>query len=209
MHKILPLLSTLIVCSIGANEIKAIDLDINSKEGYRVYLENKLHNESILKDKINQQKINNLKKKLHKQECDLNLVRKSVVKIIKNTKLNKRSSANTTSSNSCKKNCIIKKIPVDIEKSYFKYKTPKTFKVTKRANVYKYPLIGIPKIKKLNVGTKFKADMYTKAGWVHYKNEGWVKGYRIYPSLKNNTTKDDIKKRGKTKFILKKICKEK
>jgi len=111
---------------------------------------------------------------------------------------------------SCK-TIVIKKIDTsNIESSYFKYKEPKMFKVIRNnVHVFKYPVIDSEKEDLVyNKNEVFQADMYTKAGWVHDINSGWIKGYKLYPNVKNLTSEDDIRKYSmRYKRIVKTKCK--
>ncbi len=95
--------------------------------------------------------------------------------------------------NEPKKICSTKKIPVkskglnlgsniDNESSYLKFKELKTFKTQYEIPTYKYPAVNSEILeKRLKTNEEFKADMYTKFGWVHIENGGWVKGYALSP----------------------------
>ena len=98
-----------------------------------------------------------------------------------------------------------------ISKSFFKFDKLKQFKVTYNvAGEFDKPVLGISRNKLLLKGAQFKADMFTKAGWVHNINGGWVKGYKLYPRVLNHTTKEDIKKwKSKYKKVTKVICDKK
>ena len=108
-----------------------------------------------------------------------------------------------------KKNCVDKKYldTSNISKSYYSFDKDKEFRVTYNvAGTFNLPVLGIDREKLLKKGTTFKADMYTKAGWVHIKNGNWVKGYKLYPRMLNHTTNED-KQKWASKYITKTICK--
>lgn len=74
--------------------------------------------------------------------------------------------------------------PEGVKHSYIKYKGLKTFTVTTEAVQFEYPVIGANEVPSpLVKGTKFQADMWTLAGWVHVVDGGWVKGYVLNPPV--------------------------
>lgn len=112
--------------------------------------------------------------------------------------------------------CKVVKIPIyetayslkDINKSYIKYKNSKEFVAQTNLLQYNYPLLwaktnNYPVIKK---GTHFKADMWTYAGWVHIQNQGWVRGFLLYPKV---LQKKSFFKKHPTKYIEKVVCETK
>jgi len=83
----------------------------------------------------------------------------------------------------------------NIWESYISFPKPVKFIVdTKKAGIFNYPLVESKVISMLHKKDTFYADMYTKAGWVHNVNGGWVKGYRLYPKVNNRVTKRDVER---------------
>jgi len=112
--------------------------------------------------------------------------------------------------------CKVVKIPIyktkyslaNIEKSYVKYSKPKDFVAKKDLVQYNYPFLWAktgkyPIIKK---GIYFKGDMWTYAGWVHVKNQGWVRGFLLSPKVLQKKVNFNKKP---TKYIEKVICETK
>lgn len=229
----LMLIGSLSFASTNSDSPKEVYININSQTGvkllkseltYRKYFANEA--EQSLKIKRNSENIKN-------NNCEINKLKKIIIKLIKkeeeekkNKKISKESYLKNLhkayiktnkfkdlkkipiSYNEKKKVCITKYIPVikGIEGSYFKYKTDKTFTVTyPLAGYFKYPILKINREGLLYKGDKFVSDMYTKAGWVHIKNKGWIKGYKIYPRVINKVTKEDIMK-WTVKYNKKIIC---
>jgi len=151
-------------------------------------------------------KIKELKKELRESKnAKLNLINNEI------NYLNRYIKNKTT-----KKVCRVIKIPVyktkyslkDIQGSYIKYPKPKEFIAQKNLIQYNYPLLWAktnkyPIIKK---GTHFKGDMWTYAGWVHVENQGWVRGFLLYPKV---LQKKSFFNKKPVKYIEKVICETK
>lgn len=74
----------------------------------------------------------------------------------------------------------------EVKGSYSDYRYDKTFTVSVDAlEEYEMPVLSANKVNRgmLTKGTQFVADKYTKAGWVHVKDGGWVRGFLIYPRV--------------------------
>lgn len=219
MKKVI-LSSLLLASSIFANEIV---IDKNSKTGQVILNSDKEYKEYLSKIYANK----NLEDILYKHECDLNMLKEAVAKLIltiekkgniekevktvsedliKMSEEHGKLKARVTDSESRKptleeflvgqkaqkveKKCRIEKRPVeyknsDIKHSFINIIPDKEFKSQVKAlQVYKIPSLKSEKIEKtLSFNENFLGDKYTKAGWVHIKDTGWVKGYEIYPKV--------------------------
>lgn len=86
----------------------------------------------------------------------------------------------------------------DVKGSFIKFKEPQKFKIASN-NVYEYknPILNSKKSKEVSLkkGSYIEGDMFTKAGWVHVKDGGWIKGYLVFPKVlqkkDNNVYKKD------------------
>jgi len=71
--------------------------------------------------------------------------------------------------------------------SYINYKHDKTFRINStKVREYELPVLSAKRYGSggyLTKGSYVVADKYTKAGWVHLKNGGWVKGFLVYPKV--------------------------
>jgi len=174
--------------SCEINKIKKVLIKMIKSNGYsdmeRVSMEKDLTKQKAKKEVISKIKYNNL---------PILKVSENNIKLIKESR---------------KKSCITTKVidTSDIKRSFYIYKTPKKFKVTRVAGTFENPILGLKRKSLLKKGDIFIGDMYTKAGWVHIKGGDWVKGYKVYPRVLNKTTKED-KKKWSTKYITKIICK--
>ena len=76
----------------------------------------------------------------------------------------------------------LKKSSKLLKGSFKHFKTKHSFVAKKTLKVYPLPEIGVSPFEDVFIkkGTKFKADSYTYAGWIHTK-EGWLKGYLLKP----------------------------
>jgi len=107
--------------------------------------------------------------------------------------------------------CTTKKVLVKksvnekvIEGSYKKFKRNQTFTARNDLSIYILPILGSEKTEySLKKGESFVADKWTYAGWVHVKDKGWVKGYKLNPIFSQKKVKGK-----KTKFKFKPIYKE-
>ncbi len=87
---------------------------------------------------------------------------------------------------SCVKEKVIKEYKLkDIKHSYINIIPDKTFKAqVQTLTVFKLPIVNSETESfTLSKGENFVADKYTKAGWVHIKSGGWVRGYEVYPKV--------------------------
>ena len=108
----------------------------------------------------------------------------------------------------CKDVYTRKKFQVSkINESYIDFSDIKTFKIGRNyVKNFKLPYLE-SKTSSINgkkfypTGTKVKADMYTKAGWVHIVGEGWVKGYKLSPKVSQIKDKKAYTKKTKCKTI--------
>jgi len=74
-----------------------------------------------------------------------------------------------------------------IRESYYHFPKLKSFKTAEKGvGIFEYPVLSEKAKGVMPIGKTFKADKYTAAGWVHAKGYGWVKGYKLYPSIKYN-----------------------
>jgi len=232
---------TLLSASVDTNNTKDIFIDIQSKVGTELLKSEIMYKNYLQNEAIQNKKIAINKSLSEKNACEINKLKKALVKMIKSSgysdmervhieeglfkeEAKKKAVVNTKYNNlpilkvgentnkiieeARKKSCVRTKIvdTSDIEKSFYVYKTPRTFKVTRVAGTFKNPILGLKRKKLLKKGETFIGDMYTKAGWVHIKGGDWVKGYKVYPRVLNKTTKEDQKKWA-TKYITKVICK--
>ena len=128
------------------------------------------------------------------QPCeDANNVRinKVLLKLIEAKE--RHSACNIESKHGGKPTCACKSHK--IKESFIKYDPNKEFTVIKKTGIYNLPSLKASTTNVIEAGTKFTADMYTKAGWVHdMKSSGWIKGAKINPELKNNTSHEDNEK---------------
>lgn len=196
------ILSSFLVSNLFANDVV---IDKNSEAGKIILTSDKEYKDYLLEISTNK----NLEKLLYKQECDINMLKSAVAKLIQNVdRLNlDKQELEKIIRNIHKVDSEHKKIEKDIPKkeyikekkkeckkiykeqdikgSYIKYIPEKEFKVqTNNLEIYKIPNINSEKIElKLNKGDSFKSDKYTKAGWVYVKDSGWVKGYYLYPKV--------------------------
>jgi hypothetical protein len=70
------------------------------------------------------------------------------------------------------------------ESSFLNFKNDTYFTATTSLDESKYPSVEAEiSENKVKAGTKFKADKFTKAGWVHIENGEWVKGYSLSPKF--------------------------
>ena len=198
--------SLLIGCSLFANEIV---IDKNSNVGQVILNSDKEYKEYLSKIYANK----NLEDIIYKHECDINMLKDAVAKLIlmmekgKDIKvettavskeLNRIADENKILSESMEKKEAVKtevtcktiKTPIkyekgDIKHSFINIIPDKEFKSqVKKLEVYKIPALNSEK-EEVTFGfkDKFLGDKYTKAGWVHIKDTGWVKGYEIFPKV--------------------------
>lgn len=185
-----------------------------------------IDNSLINKNSINELKIANsvLTEKVEKNSCKIVKLEKALARLISKKSKDKPklilpvlSNVEIGNYSKIKPNVVcttVKEKKLDlsrINESYYKYKTPKKFTVLyRRAGEFNYPVLESSVKHMLHRGDKFVADLYTKAGWVHNVNGGWVKGYKLNPKVSNKVTQADVKKWGhgkKWKIIEKKTCK--
>jgi len=222
MKKIILSLAVLTSLAFAAEETNTKDIYINvdSELGSKLFNSEKSYKKYLEKEDSQNKKIVVLENKIEKNNCEIVRLKKAIVRLIKiNSKIVEKDTQKTEvkyinietlpTLNSLLKEdskiphtkeiCVTKK-KIDttgIEESYYKYKNTKTFKVVyNKAGEFNYPVIGSHVKGMLHKNDKFKADMFTKAGWVHNINGGWVKGYKLYPKVENKTTTEDIKKWG-------------
>jgi len=196
-----------------------IYLTVDSEIGKQLFQSELAYKEYLEKEAIQNVKIARANNLASKNSCEIVKLKKALAKLIKlhsqnnsrkvinikdlpklNVETEKATEILTGKKKpkvACKKK-LVKVIDTShIKESYFAYKTPKKFKVTyNKAGEFEYPLIDSKVNKMLHKNDRFEADMYTKAGWVHKVNGGWVKGYKLWPKVLNKTTKEDIKKWG-------------
>lgn len=107
-----------------------------------------------------------------------------------------------TKKTSCSKVKVFKKYKVsDLNGSFIKFDKEKTFKVAShKVREFKVPLLGsaVHSDTFLKKGSYVKADMFTRAGWVHIKDGGWVKGFLMYPKV--------LQVKGKRSYKIKEKC---
>lgn len=202
------ILSSFLVGNLFANDIV---IDKDSEAGKIILTSDKEYKDYLLKISTNK----DLEKLLYKQECDINMLKTAVAKLIQNVdklnldkekleKITKDIKSIDTNQKFLEKKIPKKEIVVEEKKieckkvykeqniagSYIKYIPEREFKVqTNNLEVYKIPNISSEKIEiTLNKGDSFKSDKYTKAGWVYVKNSGWVKGYYLYPKVLQEKT---------------------
>jgi len=201
-------------------------IDIDTKIGNKLFQNEMAYQEYLKKEALQNLRINESQKIADRNTCEIQRIKKVLVKLIKErerergyvkyTPISKETSNSTnlvkvntkkaeeifnikkkTDKTKCTKKLIKVIDKSHIEESYFKYKIPKQFRVTyKLAGEFKYPVLKSEVSNMLYKNNTFKADMYTKAGWVHNINGGWIKGYKLFPRIENKTTQKDIEKWG-------------
>lgn len=211
-------------------EIKSLNIDIESKIGAEIFKSELAYANYLKNESIQNLKITTNSESIVANNCEIAKLKKALVKLIKERNVidtspvpssrvatseffsvenvNKKiKSVNSVVKKKEKEICTKTKKIVNtdrIHESYYSFKNPKTFKVTYSvAGLFKFPVLGIERDSLLKRGDIFKADMYTKAGWVHVVDKGWIKGYKIFPRVKNNTSKKDIEKWSSTYKIIK------
>lgn len=206
-------LSVMVLSTLLAGNLLAKDIiiDKESEAGKIILTSDKEYKDYLLKISTHK----NLEQLLYKQECDINMLKTAVAKLIQNVdrlNLDRKELSNITEDinkidinqkilekNIYKKENIksekkteCKKVykETDIKGSYIKYIPEKEFKIqTNDLEVYKLPKINSEKTGLiLKKGETFKSDKYTKAGWVYVKDSGWVKGYYLYPKVLQEKT---------------------
>jgi len=74
----------------------------------------------------------------------------------------------------------------DVRGSYINFKHNKTFKIdSKKVREYELPILSAKRYSRdyLTKDSYIVADKYTKAGWIHIRNGGWIKGFLVYPRV--------------------------
>ena len=139
---------------------------------------------------------------LIKNKCDNTLLKKVSVKLIEDIHSIKDRISAIDSNISSIKMSIVKPFQVkpkcvphkelDLKKSmkvlkgsFKRFKKEHTFTAKKDLKVYPLPELGVKPYTDINItkNTKFQADMFTYAGWIHAKEKGWVKGYLLKPAF--------------------------
>lgn len=187
---------------------------VNNIEEYNEYMDDKTRLALGNKLPIDQ---------LSEHSCDINKLKEAIAKII--IRLEKVESktdiedlknkikdlelqiANKTEPVTPKTVCKIKKVPVtgggkEDPSHYIKFKKDTFFKAEYKIPQYSYPVIDSDiEGTDIEQNEKFKADMYTKAGWVHIENKGWVKGYALIPKFEASKEYSKHWKKGKKQKI--------
>lgn len=187
-------------------------IDIDTKIGNKLFQNELAYKEYLKKEAMQNLKINQNRKIAGRNACEIQKIKRVLIKLIQENRNYSPIILKTVKTEGAEKvlgikknnlnqkeECVEKKIKVidtsHINESYFKYKKLKSFKVTYNlAGEFSYPVLSSSVSNMLHLGDTFKADMYTKAGWVHNVNGGWVKGYKLFPRVNNLTTKKDIEK---------------
>ncbi len=191
------------------NEIKFLKNEIDKLNKANELL--KLENDTFRSDLINLNSAINKLGKSNSSEAN-NIVKKEIATPIKKEVSTPiiNISPEKTSAPSCKTKTILDIDKEELAHSYFKFKELKEFTIAATNNtfLYEYPLVESKTIGSLDKGNKYYADMYTAGGWVHFKNEGWVKGYLLYPQFNQieNKNNGDLLKSSVIKKIEVKEC---
>lgn len=193
------------------NEIKILKTEIDKLNKANELL--KLENDKFRSDLINlNSAINKLGKNSSVEDFSKQPAKKEFIEPVKKEVFAPIISISPEKTNapSCKTKTILDIDKEELAHSYFKFKELKEFTIAATNNtfLYEYPFVKSKTIGSLDKGNKYYADMYTAGGWVHFKNEGWVKGYLLYPQFNQieNKNNGDLSKSSVIKKIEVKEC---